>query len=144
MFDHGHIGEKWLYLTKVKRNYYLALDEDPPHRSCRNKNYITKAMFLAAVARPRLDPHMRKIFNGKLGIRPFIVKETAQSAGRNRPRGAIVTKAMTSVTKQEVRSFLMRSCILPFAESGPVEAEELQLSFSATSQGLIQQKTTYF
>ena len=32
MLNRIHIDEKWFYITKVKRNYYLALDENTPHR----------------------------------------------------------------------------------------------------------------
>lgn len=42
MYDTVHIDEKWFYLTKVKNTYYLCLDEEVPHRTCKSKRFITK------------------------------------------------------------------------------------------------------
>ncbi|GAA0157134.1 hypothetical protein LIER_14465 [Lithospermum erythrorhizon] len=58
MFDHVVIDEKWFFMTKDAQHYYLTIDEDEPYCSCQSKRFITKVMFLAAVARPR--------FGGKL------------------------------------------------------------------------------
>ena len=44
-----HIDEKWFYMTKKPKNYYLLLDEDEPHRTCKSKNFIGKVMFLVAL-----------------------------------------------------------------------------------------------
>ncbi|KAF2881518.1 hypothetical protein ILUMI_24652 [Ignelater luminosus] len=54
-YQYVHIDEKWFYLTKEKRSCYVTLDEDLPQRACKNKQLITKVMFMAAVARPRYD-----------------------------------------------------------------------------------------
>ena len=48
-----HINEKWFYMTKKTENFYLLKDQKEPHRTCTNKNFVEKVMFLAAVARPR-------------------------------------------------------------------------------------------
>ncbi|KAI9128224.1 hypothetical protein K1719_001217 [Acacia pycnantha] len=50
-----HIEEKWFYMTKKKENYYLGASVEDPHRTCKNNNFITKVMFLVALARPRFD-----------------------------------------------------------------------------------------
>lgn len=55
LYEYMHIDEKWFYMTKIKHNYYLLLDEEPPERQCKSKRFITKNMFMAAVARPRWD-----------------------------------------------------------------------------------------
>ncbi|DAZ93780.1 TPA: hypothetical protein N0F65_008047 [Lagenidium giganteum] len=55
MYDTVHVDEKWCYIQKVSSTFILTEDEDTPHISCPNKRYITKVMFLAAVARPRYD-----------------------------------------------------------------------------------------
>ena len=57
MYDYVHIDEKWFYMTKINTNYYLVPGETPPHRTCKSKRYITKVMFMCAVARPRWDSH---------------------------------------------------------------------------------------
>lgn len=62
------IDEKWFYITKNSTNYYLLVDEDEPHRTCKSKNFITKVMFLAAVTRPRFDNERNVSFSGKIGI----------------------------------------------------------------------------
>ncbi|OMO51560.1 hypothetical protein COLO4_37623 [Corchorus olitorius] len=54
MYDVIHIDEKWFYMTKTLETYYLAPNEENPHRTCKSKNFIQKIMFLVALARPRL------------------------------------------------------------------------------------------
>lgn len=56
-------------------------------------------MFLAAVARPQFDEDNNTIFDGKIGIFPFVYKEPAQRSSKNRVAGTLETKACTSVTK---------------------------------------------
>ncbi|KAF0695975.1 Aste57867_13247 [Aphanomyces stellatus] len=68
MHDYVHVDEKWFYLTKVKRRFCVYDDEDVALRSVKSKNFITKVMFLASVARPRYDPHTKMYFDGKLGV----------------------------------------------------------------------------
>ncbi|TBU09871.1 hypothetical protein CWI38_2100p0010, partial [Hamiltosporidium tvaerminnensis] len=75
LYDYVHIDEKWFYLTKVKRSYYLMLNEENPERNCKSKRFITKIMFMAAVARPRYDAHRKLYFDGKIGIWPFVYQE---------------------------------------------------------------------
>jgi hypothetical protein len=36
-------------------SYYLFPNEDEPNRACKNKNFIDKVMFLAVVARSRIN-----------------------------------------------------------------------------------------
>jgi hypothetical protein len=45
LFDIVFIDEKWFYLYKKSERYYLLPNEDEPHRSCKNKNYIPRIMF---------------------------------------------------------------------------------------------------
>ncbi|KAL4555565.1 hypothetical protein LXL04_038188 [Taraxacum kok-saghyz] len=67
MFNAGHIDEKWFYLSKPSRRYYLLPSKDEPLRTCQSKKFITKVMFLADVARPRFDASGKEIFSGKIG-----------------------------------------------------------------------------
>jgi hypothetical protein len=69
-----HIDEKWFYMTKKKRTYYLLPEEEDPYRAIQNKNSIGKVMFLAMVAMPRYDQHGNEIFPGKLGVFPFVTE----------------------------------------------------------------------
>lgn len=72
MMDKVHIDEKWFYIDKRQRSFYLHKDEPDPHRRCKNKSYLTKVMFMAAVARPRFLTAENKWFNGLIGIFPFV------------------------------------------------------------------------
>lgn len=97
-----HIDEKWFFLTKDADKYYLLPVEDEPHRTCKSKRFIPKVMFMCAVARPQKGQNGDPDFDGKLGIFPFITKEPAKRASKNRPKGTLETKAMQSICKQEI------------------------------------------
>ena len=58
MEDLIHIDEKWFYLTKDGQRFIIAADEEEPYRHVQHKSFLTKIMFLCAVARPRYN--MRK------------------------------------------------------------------------------------
>ena len=77
------------------------MDEEVPHRTCQSKRFITKVMFMAAVARPRGDVGSEDYFNGKIGIWPFVYKEAAKRNSKNRTKGTYVTKNIESVNAQE-------------------------------------------
>jgi len=44
-------------------------------------------MFLTAVARPRFDVEDIMIFDGKIGMHPFVSSKLAKRKSLNRPRG---------------------------------------------------------
>ncbi|KAF0710796.1 hypothetical protein AaE_012376 [Aphanomyces astaci] len=91
MLDFVHVDEKWFYLTKVKRRYYVYDDEEVAAHSVKSKHYITKVMFLAAVARPRYDHHSKTFWDGKVGVWPFVQVSPALRGSKNRPKGTLVT-----------------------------------------------------
>ncbi|ETV82665.1 hypothetical protein H257_05235 [Aphanomyces astaci] len=70
----------WFFITKVKRRFYLY-DEEMAERAAKSKKFITKVMFLAAVACPRYD--------GKIGIWPFVEEVAAVRSSKNRPKGTL-------------------------------------------------------
>ncbi|XP_050238055.1 uncharacterized protein LOC126687538 [Mercurialis annua] len=78
MYDQIHIDEKWYYMSKTTQKYYLLPDESEPFRTCKSKRFIPKIMFLAAVARPYTDVDTGATFDEKIGIWPFVCKETAR------------------------------------------------------------------
>jgi hypothetical protein len=106
MFDRIHVDEEWFYMTKTANKFYLAVGEVEPHHTYKSKSFITKVMFLAAIGRPRWDTSCNQHFNGKLGIWPFVEFVAAKRGNRNRPKGTIETKAMTSVTNVEYAQFI--------------------------------------
>ncbi|ETV82807.1 hypothetical protein H257_04588 [Aphanomyces astaci] len=71
--------------------YYVYDDEVLALRSAKSKSFITKVMFLAAVARPRYDSGRKQVFDGKIGVWPFVMKAPAARASKNRPIGTILT-----------------------------------------------------
>ncbi|KAF0728003.1 hypothetical protein Ae201684P_009439 [Aphanomyces euteiches] len=67
-------------------------------------------MFLTAVARPRYDYTLRKLWNGKIGMWPFVSVVPAQRKSKNRERGTPVTTPIT-VTKKVYRQYLLEHVI---------------------------------
>ncbi|XP_026428378.1 uncharacterized protein LOC113324270 [Papaver somniferum] len=113
MLDRIHIDEKWFYITRRAQKYYLHAEEEEPLRTCKSKNFITKIMFLTAVARPRLG------FDGKIGIWPFVVKEAAKRTSKNRKAGTMETKAMKSIDKDVMRCFLIEKLLPAIKKKWP-------------------------
>ena len=71
MEDLIHIDEKWFYLTKDGQCFIIAADKEEPYRHVQHKSFLTKIMFLCAVARPRYDTNKNAWFDGKIGIWPI-------------------------------------------------------------------------
>ncbi|RHZ22826.1 hypothetical protein DYB26_012958 [Aphanomyces astaci] len=72
MWDVVHLDEKWFNADKNIRKVYLTAGEEPEQRASSSKRFVSKVMFLAAVARPRYDEARGMYFDGKLGIWPFL------------------------------------------------------------------------
>ena len=90
-YDQIHVDEKWFFVTQEKQKIYLTEGEVGPTRTTQHKSHIEKVMFLSAVARPRFDAESNCVFDGKIGIWPFVTRSPAQQSSVNRPRGAMVT-----------------------------------------------------
>ena len=114
-----HIDEKWFYMTKKSENYYLLLEEGEPHRTYKSKIFIAKVMFLVALTRPRFDSQGNEIFSGKIGIFPFVTQEPAKRTSANRVAGTMETKAITSVNRDVIRSFLIEKVLPAIKEKWP-------------------------
>lgn len=111
MLDIIHIDEKWFYLTKKNQRYYILPNETPPYRTCKSSNFIMKIIFLCGVARPRYDHMRNKYFSGKIGIFPFITKEPAKRASKNRPAGTLQTKPILHITKDVTRHIMVDNLV---------------------------------
>ena len=46
-YDYVHIDEKWFFISEKALRLYIAVDEDLPDRTCKNKDHILKVMFLS-------------------------------------------------------------------------------------------------
>ncbi|ETV74095.1 hypothetical protein H257_11397 [Aphanomyces astaci] len=108
MMDYVHLDEKWFYITKTTRRYYLVPGAKEPQRMCKSKRFISKIMFLSAVARPDATGTW---WDGKIGTWPFVESVQAQRNSANRAAGTYETKALT-VTKDVYRAFLVEK-VLP-------------------------------
>ena len=120
MYDYVHIDEKWFYITETKKSYYLLADEEPPERSCKSKRFITKVMFMAAVARPQYDSHRKCYFDGRVGIWPFVERTPAQRNSKNRPKGTLETKPIVSVNKEVVKQMIIDNIMPSIREKMPI------------------------
>ena len=67
MEDLIHIDEKWFYIMKEGQRFIIAADKEEPYRHVQHKSFLTKVMFLCAVARPRYDTNKNAWFDGKIG-----------------------------------------------------------------------------
>ncbi|XP_057796058.1 uncharacterized protein LOC131012156 [Salvia miltiorrhiza] len=119
MYNTIHIDEKWFYLTKTNDRYYLLPDEEEPHRTCKSKRHIEKIMFMCAAARPIIDEDGTVIFDGKLGIYPFITTEPAQRNSKNRVKGTLEVKAIAAITKPIIRDCLIKQMVPDFMAKWP-------------------------
>lgn len=124
MYDHVHIDEKWFYLTKTNTTYYLGLDEPDPIRTCKSKRYITKVMFLAAVARPRYDYGKKVWFNGLIGIWPYVYEEPAKRHSKNRPAGTMVTKVIETIDAAQHRRMMLEHVLPAIMNSWPNQRKD--------------------
>ncbi|ETV78739.1 hypothetical protein H257_07582 [Aphanomyces astaci] len=123
MHDSVHIDEKWFYLMLVNRRYYLWHDEAVPIRKFSSKRHIIKVVFLTAVARPRYNYNSRTMWDGKIGIWPFVSVVPAQRKNKNRDRGTSVTTPVT-VTKPVYREYLLKHVIPTIKEVWPGRRSE--------------------
>ncbi|CAN0486574.1 unnamed protein product, partial [Discosporangium mesarthrocarpum] len=91
---------------KDGRGIYLHPEEDaskPPR--AQNKRFITKVMFLAAVARPRMISD-GVWFDAKIGIWPIVDTVAAMRSNKNRKKGTMMLKPAT-ITAERYKKFMI-------------------------------------
>jgi hypothetical protein len=91
-YNKVHIDEKWFWLSKDGKKYILVEGEEAPKRNVKHKKYMSKVMFLCAIARPRYDYTKNCWWDGKLGMWPIGYYDKAQRSSVNRPAGTRVWK----------------------------------------------------
>ncbi|CAN0453030.1 unnamed protein product, partial [Ascophyllum nodosum] len=106
------------YSTKDGQRFYLYDDEIPPVRKVQSKRFITKVMFLTAVARPRWNTATNSQFTGKIGMWAFTETAPALRNSRHRPAGTPVTRCV-EVTKETYKAKLIESVIPAIKERWP-------------------------
>ncbi|XP_050207555.1 uncharacterized protein LOC126656972 [Mercurialis annua] len=124
IYDCVHIDEKWFYMSKTSKKYYLHPLENEPLRTCKNKRFIEKVIFLVAVARPRITSTNQE-FLGKIGIFPFNFKEPAKRNSKNRIAGTLETKAIKNVTKDVIRKYLIEKILPSIREKWPENSSKI-------------------
>ncbi|XP_030969825.1 uncharacterized protein LOC115990103 [Quercus lobata] len=114
MFNYVHVDEKWFYMSKESKKYYLLPREQEPLHARKSKRFITNVVVLDAVAQPRFDSSGNQEFNGKIPIFPFTYKELAKRTSKNSVAGTVETKLVSSVTKDVIRSCLIEEVLEVF------------------------------
>lgn len=76
-------------------------------------------MFLVAITRPRFDDEGNETFSRKIGVFPFVTKESAKRTSVNRVAYTLETTHITSMTKEISRSFLIEKVIPTIKEKWP-------------------------
>ena len=112
MMNTIYIDEKWFHITEQTSRFYLAPCEEPPQHTSKSKQFITKVMFMTAVAVPWFDMGRNYTFDGKIGIFPFIFQEAAKRSSKNKQARTLETKCITSIDKLETRKMLSEQ-VLP-------------------------------
>ncbi|KAH9136660.1 hypothetical protein AeRB84_018315 [Aphanomyces euteiches] len=126
LMEYVHLDEKWFYLTKDNRKYYLVPGEKEPQRKCQSQRFITKVMFLCAVARPRYSDDSGSWWDGKLGIWPFVESVEARRDSANRVAGNYETKCL-QVTKDVYRTFLIDEVLPAIVSKWPTPKQVIKL-----------------
>jgi len=76
-------------------------------------------MFLCAVARPKWNTEKHMWFDGKIGIWAFVHKVAAIKNSRNRPKGTLETKNITSVNAVEYQKTMIEKVLPTIKEKWP-------------------------
>lgn len=118
MHNRVHIDEKWFFLFRARNKYYLTADENAPRSTAINKSFITKVMFLVAVARPRHDTRRNAWFDGKIGCWPFVEQVAAKRKSKNRPAGTVMTTTV-NVTGNVYERFLISKLVPALKDKWP-------------------------
>ncbi|VFQ91330.1 unnamed protein product [Cuscuta campestris] len=114
-----HMDEKWFFMSKTSQKYYLTNDEMDPYRTCKSKRFITKVMFLCVVGRPFISENGEILWDGKIGIFPFVETVAAKRKSKNREAGVLEVKQLLSVTKEVTKDMLVNQVIPAIREKWP-------------------------
>ena len=119
MEDLIHIDEKWFYLMKDGQCFIIAADEEEPYRHVQHKSFLTKIMFLCAVARPRYDTNKNAWFDGKIGIWPIGKWEPAKQSSKKHAKGTPVWKNQC-ITQDVYHEYLIQKFLPVVKERWPM------------------------
>ena len=126
MEDLIHIDKKWFYLKKDGQCFIIAADEEEPYRHVQHKSFLTKIMFLCAVARPRYDTRRNTWFDGKIGIWPIGKWEPAKRSLKKLAKGMPVWKNQC-ITRDVYREYLIQKFLPAVKEKWPTHNARIRL-----------------
>ncbi|KAG6948082.1 hypothetical protein JG688_00015253 [Phytophthora aleatoria] len=92
-----YVDEKRFYADRNRRSYLVFDGEGLPPRVWKSKRFVPKTTFLAALARPRYDPHRKQRWNGKVGVWSFTEKCEVKRRSQNRAKGTLCTRDIETV-----------------------------------------------
>ncbi|KAG3036467.1 hypothetical protein PC121_g273 [Phytophthora cactorum] len=107
-----HVDETWFYADRNRHSHLVFDGEELPPRAWKSKRFIPKTMFLAALTRPRFDPHRKQRWNGKVGIWSFTEKYEAKRRSKNRAKGTLCTRNIDTVRSPSVSHAVRNYTIL--------------------------------
>ena len=126
MEDLIHINKKSFYLTKDGQRYIIAADEAEPYRHVQHKSFLTKIMFLCAVATPRYDTNKNAWFDGKIGIWPIGKWEPAKWSSKKHAKGILVWKNQC-ITRDVYHEYLIQKFLPAVKERWPTNNGRIRL-----------------
>ena len=80
-----HLDEKWFFICRTSKGYYLTPEEKAPAQKVHHKKHISKVMFLCTVARPMLANG--RYTDGKVGCWPVGELKQQQKVSKNAAAG---------------------------------------------------------
>ena len=126
MVDLIHINKTWFYLMKDGQRFIIAADEEEPYRHVQHKSFLTKIMFLCAVARPRYDTRRNAWFDGKIGIWPIRKWEPAKRSSKKHAKGTPVWKNQC-ITRDVYREYLIEKFLPVVKGKWPMRNARIRL-----------------
>ena len=126
MEDHIHINKKWFYLTKDGQHFIIVADEKEHYRHVQHKSFLTKIMFLCAVARPRYDTNKNAWFDRKIGIWPIRKWEPAKWSSKKHTKGMPVWKNQC-IAWDVYREYLIQTFLPAVKERWPTHNRRIWL-----------------
>ena len=126
MEDLIHIDEKWFYLTEDGQRFIIAADKEEPYRHVQHKSFLTKIMFLCAVARRRYDTRKNTWFDGKIGIWPIGKWEPVKRSSKKCAKGMPVWKNQC-ITREVYHEYLIQKFLPAVKEKWPTCNRRIRL-----------------
>ena len=136
MEDLTHVGEKWFYLTKDGQRFIIVADKAEPYRYVQHKSFLTKIMFLFAVARPRYETNKNAWFDGKIGIFPTGKWEPAKWSSKKRAKGMPVWKNQC-IMQDFYREYLIQKLLPAIKQKWPTNNRRIWLQQDGTKSHIL-------